>query len=116
MWHLVWFVVVLSMLTWVMLRVLRNYREVTQLSTPVFWLMGLLSLQILLGLGAFITRVILSHDHPEPMNSLVVTTVAHVAVGALVLANTVVLAIQARRNLVVSSEETVTTPGKALVA
>jgi hypothetical protein len=78
--------------------------------------MGLLTLQILLGFGAFVTRVILSKDAPAPMMSLVITTVAHVAVGALILATTVVLAIQARRNLIVSTEETVTSTGKALVA
>jgi len=116
MWHLVWFVIVLSLLTWTMVRVLRNYREVAALRRPINILMGLLTLQILLGFGAFVTRVILSRDNPAPMTSLVITTVAHVAVGALVLASTVVLAIQARRNLIVSTEETVTSTGKALVA
>jgi len=115
-WHLVWFVIVLSLLTWTMVRVLRNYREVAALRRPINILMGLLTLQILLGFGAFATRVILSRDNPAPMTSLVITTVAHVAVGALVLASTVVLAIQARRNLIVSTEETVTSTGKALVA
>jgi len=116
MWHLVWFVIVLSLLTWTMVRVLRNYREVGALRRPINVLMGLLTLQILLGFGAFVTRVILSRDNPAPMTSLVITTVAHVAVGALVLASTVVLAIQACRNLIVSTEETVTSTGKALVA
>lgn len=116
MWHLVWFVVVISILLWTMMRVLRSYREVEALRRPVYWLMGLLTLQILLGFGAFVTRVILSNDAPAPMTSLVITTVAHVAVGALVLANTVILAIQARRNLLVSSEATVASPGKAVVA
>ncbi len=116
MWHLAWFVVVLTVLTWTMVRVLRSYRDVEALRGPVYWLMGLLTLQILLGFGAFVTRVILSTDAPSPMISLVITTVAHVAVGALVLANTVVLAIQARRNLAVSSEEPLAETGKALVA
>lgn len=116
MWHLVWFVVVLTMLTWLMMRVLRSYREVPALVTPIYWLMGLLSLQILLGLGAFITRVMLSQESPVPMRSLVITTVAHVAVGALVLANTVILAIQSRRNLIVTSEELLNNPRKAIVA
>lgn len=116
MWHLVWFVIVLSILTWTMVRVLRNYREVNALRLPINILMGLLTLQILLGFGAFVTRVILSKDNPAPMTSLVITTVAHVAVGGLVLASTVVLAIQARRNLIVSREETVASTGKALVA
>ncbi len=116
MWHLVWFLIVLSILTWTMVRVLRNYRDVAALRRPINILMGLLTLQIMLGFGAFVTRVILSKDNPAPMTSLVITTVAHVAVGALVLASTVVLAIQARRNLIVSAEESVTSTGKALVA
>jgi cytochrome c oxidase assembly protein subunit 15 len=114
-WHLAWFAVVLSALMWTMLRVLRSYREVAQLRRPVFWLMGLLTVQILLGFGAFVTRVVLSSDAPAPMMSLVITTVAHVAVGALVLAGAVVLAIQAGRHLIRSREESVETTGKALV-
>ncbi len=116
MWHLVWFLVVLTVLTWTMVRVLRSYRDVAPLRGPVNVLMVLLTLQILLGFGAFVTRVILSKDSPAPMTSLVLTTVSHVAVGALVLANTVVLTIQARRNLIVSAEVTVGDTGKALVA
>ncbi len=116
MWHLVWFVVVLTMMMWLCMRVLRGYREISALRTPTYWLMGLLSLQILLGFGAFVTRVILSAGSPSPLRSLVIFTVAHVAVGALVLATTVILAIQARRNLVVTTQEVLSNSGKALVA
>jgi hypothetical protein len=38
-------------------------------------------------------------DAPQPLLAMVATTVAHVAVGALVLATTAVLAIQAQRHL-----------------
>ena len=116
MWHLVWFVVAISILTWTMVRILRSYREVTALRTPIFWLMGFLTLQILLGFGAFVTRVVMSANSPAPMTSLVITTVAHVAVGALILATTVILAIQSRRHLVASADETVASTEKALVA
>lgn len=116
MWHLAWFVVVLTMIMWLCMRVMRGYREVTALRTPTYWLMGLLTLQILLGFGAFVTRVILGAGAPKPLESLIIFTVAHVAVGALVLATTVVLSIQARRHLFVSSEEVVTNSGKALIA
>lgn len=115
MWHLVWFLVVLTMIMWLTMRVLRGYREVSALRTPAYWLMGLLTLQILLGFGAFVTRVTLNEDATRPLRSLVILTVAHVAVGALVLANTLVLAIQARRHLA-ASEEMVADSGKALVA
>ena len=116
MWHLAWFIVILTMITWLSMRILRSHREIEALQRPVYVLMGLLSLQILLGFGAFVTRVILSANSAQPMQSLVIFTVAHVAVGALVLANTLVLAIQARRNLVVSNEEVAADSGKALVA
>ena len=116
MWHLAWFVVVLTMITWLSMRILRTHREIGVLRRTVYWLMALLSIQILLGFGAFVTRVILGADAPQPMQSLVIFTVAHVAVGALVLATTLVLAIQARRNLAVTAEEVITDPGKALIA
>jgi cytochrome c oxidase assembly protein subunit 15 len=116
MWHIAWFLVVLTVLTWTMIRVLRSYRDVAPLRRPVSILAALLTVQILLGFGAFTTRVILNADAPTPLLSLIMTTVSHVAVGALVLANTVVLAIQARRHLIIPGEETVTSTGKALVA
>lgn len=116
MWHLVWFVVVLTMIMWLTMHVLRFYREVADLRKPAYWLMGLLTLQILLGFGAFVTRVILSDGAARPLRSLVIFTVAHVAVGALVLATTLVLAIQARRHLVITGEELVADSGKAQVA
>jgi len=116
MWHLAWFLVVLTMIMWLTMRVLRTHRDVAALRNPAFWLMGLLTLQILLGFGAFVTRVVLSEGSTRPLKSLVIFTVAHVAVGALVLANTVVLAIQSRRNLLVTKEEVVANSGKAVVA
>ena len=116
MWHLAWFLVVLTMAMWLTVRLLRSHREVAVLRRASYWLMGLLTVQILLGFGAFVTRVILNQDATSPMRTLVIFTVAHVAVGALVLANTVVMAIQARRNLVVTTQEVVADSGKALVA
>ena len=47
---------------------------------------------------------------------MVITTVAHVAVGALILATIVILAIQSKRHLVASADEAVASPEKALVA
>jgi heme A synthase len=98
------------------MRVLRSHRDIAAIRTPAYWLLGLLTLQILLGFAAFVTRVVLNQDAASPMKTLVIFTVAHVAVGALVLANTVVLAIQSRRNFAVRNEQLVTNPGKALVA
>lgn len=60
---------------------------------------GLLVLQILLGVAAYFTRVRWGADAPQPLPSMVASTVAHVGVGALLLAFTFVLAIHARQSL-----------------
>jgi heme A synthase len=84
---------------WAVARVLREYGSVPQLRRPAQVLLGLLVLQLSLGFGAYLTRVEWGKDAPQPLLPMVVTTVAHVAVGALVLATAAVLAIQAQRHL-----------------
>jgi len=59
----------------------------------------LLLAQLLLGMGAFLTRVVFHMDVPQPQSALVFTTVAHQTVGALMLLTATVLAIQVRRAL-----------------
>jgi hypothetical protein len=55
--------------------------------------------QLCLGFAAFLTRVAWGKDAAQPELPMVVTTVAHVAAGALLLATTVVLAIQVWRHV-----------------
>ena len=57
-------------------------------------------------------------DPPQPTTGIVVTTVLHAAGGALVLATSVILAIQTRRMITIPEKETVTTtsPRKAVAA
>jgi hypothetical protein len=59
--------------------------------------------QIALGLGSYITRVLWSQGVSAPLASMVATTVAHVACGALVLVTTVILTIQIHRHVELSS-------------
>ena len=54
-------------------------------------------MQLGLGFCAYLTRIVWGHDAVQPMQIMVVSTVAHVAGGALVLASSVVLTIQSRR-------------------
>ena len=61
--------------------------------------MGLLVTQLALGFGAYLTRVQWGKDAPQPLLPMVAATVAHVAVGALVLATAAWLTIQAQRHL-----------------
>jgi hypothetical protein len=68
-------------------------------------MLGLLIGQMSLGFLAFLTRVAWGHDAVQPDFSMVISTVAHVAVGALLLATAVVLAIQVWRHVPVAFEE-----------
>jgi hypothetical protein len=61
--------------------------------------------QLCLGFLAFITRVMWGQDAAQPELPMVIATVIHVAVGALLLATTVVLAIQVWRHVPVSFAE-----------
>ena len=67
-------------------------------------------LQLGLGFLAFIARVMWGRDAAQPELPMIVSTVIHVAVGALLLATTVILAIQVWRHVPVSFAERV--PGR----
>ena len=67
-------------------------------------------IQLCLGFAAFLTRVAWGKEAVQPELPMVISTVAHVAVGALLLATTVVLAIQVWRHAPVAFEERV--PGR----
>jgi apolipoprotein N-acyltransferase len=62
-------------------------------------MLSLLIAQLCLGFVAFMTRVAWGHDAVQPELPMVISTVAHVALGALLLATTVVLAIQVWRHI-----------------
>ena len=67
-------------------------------------MLGLMVGQLCLGFLAFITRVMWGRDAAQPELPMVISTVVHVAVGALLLATTVVLAIQVWRHVPVLSK------------
>lgn len=76
------------------LMILRRHRGETFLTRPAKVALGLLTVQLLLGLAAYITRTASPND-PQPLNPMVGVTVAHVACGALVFATTIVLTLRA---------------------
>jgi heme a synthase len=108
--HLIGAVVVTAMLLWTAIPVLKRHANITELRTPATAVLALLGLQLVLGLASYFTRVVWSQSAPEPEMALVIATVSHVAVGALVLASTLILAIQANRFLAV--KHAVTTPAR----
>jgi heme a synthase len=95
--HLIGACVVAGMICWTVIRVLTHYGNVPQLRKPAQLLLALLMLQLGLGFVAYITRVQWGRDAVQPLTSMVLSTVSHVAGGALVLATSVILAIQSRR-------------------
>jgi heme a synthase len=80
------------------LMVLRRYPGDTYLTKPAWLALGLLALQLFLGIAAFLTRLNSPND-PQPLNPMIGITVAHVAGGALVFATTIVLTLRIFRSV-----------------
>jgi heme A synthase len=81
-------------LAWTSIRALSQYSKIDAVRRPAITMLSLLLAQLCLGFTAFITRVAWGRDAVQPELPMVVSTVAHVAMGALLLATAVVLAIQ----------------------
>ncbi|MBZ5573442.1 MAG: COX15/CtaA family protein [Acidobacteriia bacterium] len=102
--------VVAIVLTWTAIRALSLYSKIEAVRRSAILLLALLITQLCLGFLAFMTRVAWGRDAVQPELPMVISTVAHVAVGALLLATAVILAIQVWRHVPVSFEERV--PGR----
>ncbi len=96
--HLVGAVLVTIGVTWVWRRIRREHADDLALHFPATVLAGLLLFQLLLGGAAYWIRLATA-DAPQPQLLMVVLTVAHVATGALVLASSLVVTLQAYRRL-----------------
>lgn len=108
--------VVAIVLTWTSIRVLSYYSQVESLKRPAVMMLGLVMVQLCLGFISFLTKIVWGRDAVQPEPFMVWSTVAHVAVGALLLATAVVLAIQAWRHVPVLGEERVSKGVKAVTA
>lgn len=98
--HLMNAVFTTGILAWTAIRVLSLHGSVRALRLPAATILGLLFVQLGFGFAAYLTRVVWGRDAVQPLPSMVSTTVAHVAVGALLLASSFVLEEQLRRHLV----------------
>src|ERR1700686_2250922 len=105
--HVVNAAVVAFVLTWTAIRALSQFSKIEAVRRPAIILVSLMIMQLCLGFIAFLTRVAWGRDAVQPETPMVISTVAHVAVGALLLAAAVVLAIQVWRHVPVSFEERV---------
>ena len=81
------------------------YPQIDAVRRPAITMLSLMVAQLCLGFMAFITRVMWGHDAAQPEWPMIFSTVVHVAVGAMLLATTVVLAIQVWRHVPLSFEE-----------
>ena len=102
-------------LTWTGVRALAQFPKIEGIRRAATPLLFLLVVQLFLGFAAFFTRVA-----PVPGMSpdgflMVLSTVAHVAVGALLLATTIVLTLQTWRHVVVARTQEVP-QGRAITA
>ena len=103
--HVVHAVVVSFVLAWTAVRALTVYPQIEAIRRPAIMMLSLVIAQLCLGFTAFLTRVSWGRDAVQPEFPMVVATVAHVAVGALLLASTVILALQVWRHVPVAFEE-----------
>ncbi len=102
--------VVAIVLSWTAVRAISVYPKLEAVRRPAIAMLGLMVTQLCLGFLAFVTRVMWGADAAQPELPMVISTVMHVAVGALLLATTVILAIQVWRHVPVAFEERV--PGQ----
>ena len=105
--HVVHAGVVAIVLSWTAIRAISVYSEIDAVKRPAVLMLGLMVAQLCVGFLAFITRVMWGKDATQPELPMVIATVVHVAVGALLLATTVVLAIQVWRHVPISFAESV---------
>lgn len=95
--HILNALIVGGLIIYVGLRVISKHPGIPRLRKPAHGLLILLVFQLVLGFVAFVTRM-QGADELQPTGTLVATTVAHMGVGALILAFTVILTIQAYRH------------------
>jgi cytochrome c oxidase assembly protein subunit 15 len=112
--HIVNAGLVAIVLSWTTIRAITVYPHVDAIRRPAVAMLFLMLAQLCLGFLAFITRVMWGKDAAQPELPMVTSTVVHVAVGAMLLAATIVLAIQVWRHVPIAFEERV--PGSTPIA
>ena len=115
--HVLNALLVALLLTWTGIRALVSFSRVDAIRRPAVLLLFLLMIQLCLGFAAFLTRVIWGADAPQPETAMVLSTVAHVAVGALLLATTAVLTLRVWRHVPATlKDESLAIEGKRVTA
>jgi len=113
--HLIGAVVVTVMILWTGRAVRTRFGSVQPLRQAGRLLQALLGIQLLLG-GAAYWAVLAARPEPQPLPLYVVLTVAHVAVGALILAASVLLTLFSFRLLKPVGAVTLSSPAQRVEA
>jgi cytochrome c oxidase assembly protein subunit 15 len=103
LFHVFWALILTCLMSWIFIRVTGVYVRVAGLFRPTVLLYLLLGTQLFLGVLSYWIRAI-SRNAVQPLQSVVVITTTHVAVGALVLAVCLILTLQSYRLLMVPEE------------
>lgn len=96
--HVVGALVVVGVLLTVALFALQQFPRHEAIKKSAMRMAMLVLLQVFLGIAAYMSRIH-TMESAQPMPVMVISTVAHVAVGALTMAASVVFAIQILRNV-----------------
>jgi cytochrome c oxidase assembly protein subunit 15 len=88
--HIVGAVIVTLGVAWTLVRIFARHPQERRLTRPALLLGGLVLLQLVLGIGSYLERLE-SQGAPQPLQPVVAVTTAHVAMGALVLAASLLL-------------------------
>jgi cytochrome c oxidase assembly protein subunit 15 len=96
--HVLGALAVMALVMYSAILILVNHRDHPPLRRTATALLSITFLQVFLGVAAYMSRVSTA-DAPQPMPVMVVLTVAHVALGALTMAASVIAAIQVHRHV-----------------
>jgi cytochrome c oxidase assembly protein subunit 15 len=102
--------IVAIVIAWTAIRALTQYSKFNSIRRPAIAMLSLLITQLCLGFLAFMTRVEWGRDAAQPGLPMVISTVAHVVTGALLLASTVILTIQVWRHVPSAVKERIAAP------
>lgn len=112
--HVVNAACVTVLLGWTGICAIRGFRGIPVIRRNAMIMVHLLAIQLLLGYGAYYTRIVMGAYATEPDLITVLATVTHVAVGALLLASTAVLTVHTWRNVALVRSREV--PANAITA
>jgi cytochrome c oxidase assembly protein subunit 15 len=96
--HIVGAVVVTLLVLWMVARVMSKLSCQPRLVRPALLLLGLLALQVFLGIGSYVMKEA-ARNAPQPLPPVVDMTTTHVAVGALLLVSSLYFTYQTYRVL-----------------